>query len=115
MTKILSFLRGINVSGKKLIAMEDLRALYGELGFTNVATYIQSGNVIFETEDTDPQEIAFKISAKIEEVYNFTVPVIIRTAEEIQAVLEDNPFLKEMYIEEDRLHVTFLAEAPKPE
>ncbi|MGZ5243097.1 MAG: DUF1697 domain-containing protein [Bacteroidia bacterium] len=115
MQKILSILRGVNVSGHKRIAMEDLRALYEDLGFKNIATYIQSGNVVFETEETDPQEIARLIEAKIAEVYGFNVPVIIRTAEEIQAVLADNPFLREMYIEEDRLHVTFLSEEPKPE
>lgn len=115
MQKVVSFLRGINVSGKKLIAMEDLRALYGDLGFTNVESYIQSGNVVFESEEADSQAIAQMISDKITEAYNFTVPVIVRTAEEIRDVIEDNPFLREMYIEEDRLHVTFLAEAPKPE
>jgi uncharacterized protein (DUF1697 family) len=115
MQKILTILRGINVGGKKLIPMAELKVLYTELGFKNVNTYIQSGNVVFETDNADIAEIKNLIESKIAENYNFNVPVIIRTAQEIEAVLKDNPFLKQMYIEKDRLHITFLAEMPAPE
>jgi uncharacterized protein (DUF1697 family) len=113
MKTFLSILRGINVSGQKIIRMADLMALYEELNFKNVTTYIQSGNVVFNSNDG--KDLAKRIKQKIAKKYNFQVPVIIRTGEEMKTVLNHNPFLKEKNIETDKLHVTFLAENPKPE
>lgn len=93
--------------------MTDLRSLFEELGFRNIRTYIQSGNVIFES-------ISEKISTniiehRIQEKYNFHVPVIIRTVHEMEVVLNNNPLLCEIDIDESKLHVTFLYGVPLQE
>jgi len=64
MTTYISILRGINVSGQKLIKMDDLRKLYEILGFRDVRTYVQSGNVIFKGDDFEPSDLEQKISPK---------------------------------------------------
>ena len=72
--------------------MADLRVLYEKLGFTNITTYIQSGNVIFETKKKKNLEEI--ISKAINAQYDFDVPVIIRTVEELQTAFHNNPFTK---------------------
>jgi uncharacterized protein (DUF1697 family) len=111
MAIFLSILRGINLGGHKKILMADLKTLYEELGFTNVVTYIQSGNVVFE----NPQNINMEqaIGQKIFEKYAFEVPIIIRTLDELASLIDKNPFLKEENIQIDKLHVTFLADLPQ--
>jgi uncharacterized protein (DUF1697 family) len=115
MTIYLSILRGINVSGQKKILMADLSQLYRNLGFTDVTTYIQSGNVVFSTgEDLSAAMLCEKIEKAIREQYNFQVPVIVRTSDEIQKIAAENPFLSEKGIELEKLHVTFLGKNPQP-
>ncbi len=75
-------LRGVNVSGQKKIKMEELRKLYESLEFEQVQTYIQSGNVIFQTALTDKTEIIDKIQKQILNVFGFLVTIVIRTREE---------------------------------
>jgi uncharacterized protein (DUF1697 family) len=114
METYISILRGINVSGQKLIRMEELKTLYERLGFSDVTTFIQSGNVIFKTGLEIPvNALSEKIEKAIEEKYKFFVPVIIRTADEIQAILVSNPFLDEEDIDREKLHVTFLDADPQ--
>ena len=111
---IISMLRGINVSGQKKVPMKELKALYEELGFTRVSTYIQSGNVVFETrEKTDG--LVRKIEKALHAHFGFEVSVIHRTPEELATVLENNPFLKEKDLQADKLYVSFLAETPGAE
>lgn len=113
MNTYISILRGINVSGQKKILMADLKALYEELGFRDVVTYIQSGNVIFKTHfDASAGELAEIIDNGISGRYDFMVPVIVRTLAELKKAAELNPFLKEDNIDLEKLHVTFLANKP---
>ncbi|MEO6905006.1 MAG: DUF1697 domain-containing protein [Ginsengibacter sp.] len=112
----ISILRGINVSGQKKILMADLKALYEKLGFKNVSTYIQSGNVIFESNEKLPDtELAKKIETTIDRKYGFEVVVIIRSEEEMKGTISSNPFLKEKNSDTKRLYVTFLSEIPAKE
>ena len=114
METYISILRGINVGGQKKIRMADLKTLYERLKFKEITTYIQSGNVIFNTDKSLPrQEISKRIEEKITEKYNFIVPVIIRTKSEMVKTFSDNPFLDRKDINPERLHVTFLAGLPK--
>jgi len=114
MTIYISILRGINVGGQKKIRMEDLKALYERLGFREVRTYIQSGNVIFNTSlNIKILSLSEKIEKAIEEEYHFHVPVIMRTADEMHQILSSNPFLNEEGINWEKLHVTFLNEIPQ--
>ena len=106
--KYAAFLRGINVGGRTIIKMENLRTCLAGLGFENVKTYIQSGNVVFETSETDDQKLAEKIEAAVEQEF-FKTPVMVRSFDEIKEIVENNPFAGEEF--EDKLfHVVFLAE-----
>ena len=107
-------LRGINVSGQKKIQMTDLKALYEALKFKDITTYIQSGNIIFKaSEKTSDETLAAKIEKAIYKKYNFNVPVIIRSVEEMDNTISVNPFLKENGLNTEKLHVTFLADNPQ--
>lgn len=106
--KYVAFLRGINVGGKTIIKMELLREVFSSLGFENVKTYIQSGNVMFETRKTGDEKLAAKIEAAIEQEF-FKTPVMVRSIEEIRDSVESNPFAGEEF--EDKLfHLIFLSE-----
>ncbi|NOR88010.1 MAG: DUF1697 domain-containing protein [Bacteroidales bacterium] len=111
MIRYISILRGINVGGHKKIVMANLKVLYKELGLTNVVTYIQSGNVVFDAKnDEKPLKLALMIEQKIKEVYGFEVPIIIRTKEEIGKIVAESPYVNNEEI--DRLYVTFLSQIP---
>jgi uncharacterized protein (DUF1697 family) len=114
METYISILRGINVSGQKKVEMVGLKALFEELKFQSVKTYIQSGNVIFKTrEPADTNRIGKAIEKAIFEKYYFHVPVIVRTLQELQTVISNNPFLEKADTDVEKLHVTFLAEKPQ--
>lgn len=116
MSTFISILRGINVSGQKRILMRDLRELFEKLDFKQVQTYIQSGNVVFENNTQTPNsELAMRIEKAIEKEFNFHVPTIIRSKEELERIISSNPFLKDRSIDLKKLHVTFLSEVPTKE
>jgi uncharacterized protein (DUF1697 family) len=114
MPTYVSMLRGINVGGYKKIAMSELAALYKAAGFTNVKTYIQSGNVVFASRSTSVSRISTAIEKAIQEAFGFPVAVIIRNAEEIGKIFHRNPYLGRKGVSEDHLFVTFLSAAPAP-
>jgi uncharacterized protein (DUF1697 family) len=107
-----SMLRGINVGGHKKIKMDQLRASFEGLGFEQVKTYIQSGNVVFKAAKTSPAALGKKVETKILEDFGHSVSVIVRSANEMKQVVTGNPFLKEKGIDPDKLHVMFLSQAP---
>lgn len=109
MIAYLSFLRGINVSGQKLIKMADLKVLYEKLGLADVITYIQSGNVIFRSE-TYSSELERNIEQAIQKQYGFDVPVQVISLEELTMIANQNPFLPADDI--SSLYVTLLEELP---
>ncbi|MEM8926961.1 MAG: DUF1697 domain-containing protein [Bacteroidota bacterium] len=92
MKTYIAFLRGINVSGQKKIKMADLRASLRKQGLENVRTYIQSGNIIFETLNAKTRELEITMEKAIKLDFGFEVPVLIRTPQEIQDILNENPF-----------------------
>jgi len=107
MTKYAAFLRGINVGGKNKIKMETLREIFAALGYKNVKTYINSGNVIFETAKTDDDKLAAKIERAIQSEFSLSIKVMVRTISEIQYIIENNPFDGQFENDKD-LHVFFL-------
>lgn len=111
--KYISILRGINVSGQKKIKMADLKSLYENEGFEDVTTYIQSGNVLFNSENRNLEEIKSIIESAIRENYKFDVPVDIRTKEEYQKIIDRCPY-EEAKFEENatKVLVSFLSEEP---
>jgi uncharacterized protein (DUF1697 family) len=112
MTTYISILRGVNVSGQKLIKMDDLRKLYENLGFHNVTTYVQSGNVIFTTKDIELDKLRQKISKEIEKKYRFEVPVILLTIDKLKQIIDNNPFIKDSGKDQSALYATFLSSKP---
>jgi uncharacterized protein (DUF1697 family) len=115
MTAMICLLRGVNLGGHNMIKMEALRALCESLGHRSVQTYIQSGNVVFQTNETDAAKLAAKIESAIEKQHAFRPDVVLRTAGEMRSVVAKNPFAKRKGIEPAKLAVTFLASEPVAE
>ena len=113
MTAYVSFLRGINVGGKNRIKMAELRECLGSLGFNDVATYIASGNVLFDAPPTPDAELAASISGAIERGFDLQIPVVVRTADELCGVRNNNPLSDEAGADPKKLHVYFLDAAPQ--
>ena len=110
MKTYVSLLRGINVSGQKIIKMVDLKSLYESLSLENVETYIQSGNVVFKSAENDTAKLSTAIENAIRNKYGFDVPVQVITKQEVNSVVENLPFQGELAF--NRLFVTFLSEIP---
>jgi uncharacterized protein (DUF1697 family) len=115
MTSLVSLLRGINVSGHNMIKMAELKMLYESLGFRNVTTYIQSGNVIFQSEKRDSGSVEAIIERAIERKFGFPVTVIARKPAELAGIIKANPFSGSGKIDETRLYITLLKTKPAPE
>src|ERR1700722_15591899 len=103
MTTYVAMLRGINVSGHKIIKMERLREAFAELGFKNVRTYVQSGNVVFETEDA-AAGLSAKIEKKILKDFGFDVPTLTKWGTEMAEIVKRNPLVKDKTIDPTKLH-----------
>ena len=101
------------MSGQKKVPMKELVPLYKELNFTGITTYVNSGNVVFSTDLIDLNLVRNRIQKGIFKKFGFEVPVIIRTKNEIQKTVSNNPFLQMKNIDLDKLHVTFLSEIPE--
>lgn len=112
MSLSVSMLRGINVGGQKMIRMETLREIYQGLGFTKVRSYVQSGNIIFESIERNQTILAKRIEAQIEQTCGYHVSVFIRQAQELKETLTGNPFINDRNEDPRKLHVTFLYHVP---
>lgn len=109
MNTYISILRGINVGGKNKVRMVELRSLYENIGFKNVQSYIQSGNVVFLAKSTKPKHLEAQIVKEIQAAFGYDVSVIVRTLDVWEATVHNNPFTKDTEKEEKFLHVTFLS------
>ncbi len=114
MNKYIALLRGINVSGQKKIKMTDLQTLFESLSFSEVKTYIQSGNVIFSAKENKKEVNENKITAAIKHNFGFPVDVIVVTPQELESLIINNPFVKKKK-DIDKLHVVFLSNVPLKE
>ena len=92
--------------------MDALRNLYDNLGFHNVSTYIQSGNVIFRSNDIDTHKLEQKIFRQIEKEFRFEVPIFVLSVDKLKYIIDNNPFLKDTNKDMAFLHVTFLSSKP---
>ncbi len=110
--KYIALLRGVNVGRHNKIKMAELIAIFESLNLEGIKTYLQSGNVVFESEAVDESEIKGDIESKISETCGFSINTILRTADKWKHIVYDNPLLKEPNIEFDKLHVTFLSDIP---
>lgn len=111
--KYIAFLRGINVSGQKKMKMADLRHSLEKEGFQNVSTYIQSGNVVLESGEQNVAIIKKKLEDIIERDFGFQVPTLLKTLNELNEILKENPFGN--IGEKKNLYFALLYDKPKEE
>lgn len=90
-TRLVALLRGINVSGSNIIKMADLREMFAKAGMKNVATYIQSGNVVFDSPGAGVSDTEKVLEAGIRDTFGFNVNVIVRNAEDLSTALSGVP------------------------
>lgn len=116
----IALLRGINVGGKNKIKMADLKCSMEAIGLCHVKTYIQSGNVLFESNEGE-ELLRKKIEQKIEEDFGLSINVILRTASELEWILQNCPFSKERIAEAEStsegesLYVSMMTQIPAQE
>ena len=106
----IALLRGINIGSRQRVSMPELRALLEELGYGDVRTLVQSGNVVF-TSRAAPATLERKLEKEIEKHLGVDPKVVVRTRDELAAVIEANPFPDTANAPKN-LHVTFLAGEP---
>ena len=107
----IALLGGINVGGHT-VKMEHLRQLFTQLGFANVRSYIQTGNVFFETPQEDRQVLTQMIEAHLQQALGYSVPVLLRTIAELEQIVDLNPFQHLDVTPDMRLCVVFLGDPP---
>lgn len=115
MHKYVSLIRGINVGGQKKILMKELKFMFLNIGFENVETYIQSGNVVFDSSISIKSEIQEKIEKEILKKFNFQVSVCVLNKFDVKTAFSSNPFLLNKNIDIKYLSITFLNDLPKNE
>jgi uncharacterized protein (DUF1697 family) len=115
MNVYIALLRGINVSGHNKIKMVELRKLFTDLNFSDVTTYIQSGNVIFTSIEKDISKIERNIKEAIKHQFDYDVKVLVITKKDIETVFGSNPFLKTQDPDITKLCVTFISDFPTSE
>lgn len=112
MTKYVALLRGINVGGRT-VKMDLLRKMFESLGYSEVATLLASGNVVFEAGAGSAAAIKTKIEKEIAKTFDFDVHIILRSEQEIHALIKSDPFKGVKVTPKTRLYITFLSEKPK--
>jgi uncharacterized protein (DUF1697 family) len=108
MNSYIALLRGINVSGHNLIKMTTLKTCFQELDFQNIKTYLQSGNIEFQSSMDDTKMMGDIIKQKIEQEFGLTIPVLVITLDHLEKVISHNPFLNDSLKDPAFFHVTFL-------
>jgi uncharacterized protein (DUF1697 family) len=112
MSTCVSLLRGINVGPTRTVKMADLVTLYRSLGLKNVRTYLNSGNVLFDSPRNDQENLPALLEKQITRTVGFPVKVLVRTGDELDRVITSNPFLQTISRDTAKLYVTFISENP---
>lgn len=107
MTRYVAFLRAINVGGHT-VKMPELKRLFEEMGFTDVSTFIASGNVIFEADSDDTAELEHTIEQALEQALGYEVITFLRTLPEVAAIAEHMPFIEAEFEAGAVLYIVFL-------
>ena len=111
MNKVIALLRGINVGGNSILPMKELKVILGELGCQKVQTYIQSGNVVFETDFSNLSEFSLLLRSAINTRFGFEPFVFLMNVDKLQDAVLKNPFPVDA-ANENALHIGFLAGIP---
>jgi uncharacterized protein (DUF1697 family) len=112
--KYVALLRGINVGGHNKIKMEELREMFSSLGFEDVKSYINSGNIIFKGRKTTHDKLVTKIEKAIEKTFSLQIKVVVRESSEISNLVSNNPF-EDKISDDQNLFVAFLENELSPE
>lgn len=112
-TRWLALLRGINVGGKKVIPMADLRGIFDAAGFAGVTTYIQSGNVLFDSSESRGPKLERELEEHLARSLGYEVPVVLRTVEEVRGLVGSEPFAGRPSGPDVKWYAAFLKEAPR--
>ena len=112
MTTFVSLFRGINVGGHQMVRMDALKELYASLGFKDIVTYIQSGNIVFTSEDADLSQLPRLIEDGFAQKFGFHAKVMVRTSDELKDIVDNNPFQNQPMKESKWVVVMFLATRP---
>ena len=107
--RYVALLRGINIGGANQMKMDDLKAVFSKLGFENVKSYINSGNLAFDCKKTSENKLIDKIETAVESRLGRRVHIMIREQNEIERILKNNPF-DGQYESHKHMHVLFLKE-----
>jgi uncharacterized protein (DUF1697 family) len=110
MSTYIALLRGINVGGKNILPMKDLLEIFKEMGFTDVNSYIQSGNVVFHSRTKCSNKTAVEVASRIEDRHGIAPTVLLLAASELAAALENNPYEVQ---DGKTVHFYFLSSIPK--
>jgi uncharacterized protein (DUF1697 family) len=106
-----AFLRAINTTGR-FVRMERLRRAFKAIGFAQVQTYIQSGNILFESESTDRRSLENQIEYGLQGILGFPVPTFVRTSQELIEIIDQQPFAEP---DNYTIYVIFVHAEPPPE
>ena len=112
MTAFVSLFRGINVGGQRKVRMDELKGLHESLGLKDVIPYIQSGSVVFKSDETDVERLRRQIEDSFEKKFGFRAEVIVRTAAELREIIDKNPFQGQQDKAPNWVVVMFLATHP---
>ena len=99
----LALLRGINVSGHNMMKMEALKSMLESVGFQNVQTYIQSGNVLVDSDEENAASVGFKIKQEIFAAFGHEVPVVVVSQNDLENCFKNNPYLKEKEVDTQKI------------
>jgi uncharacterized protein (DUF1697 family) len=113
MNTFICLLRGINVSGHKLIKMKELQRMFESLGYLDVKTFIQSGNIVFKTKQIDIQILTNQIHKQILVTFGFDVHVTIISSAELERIYKTNPFSINETFEIEKMLLTLLSGVPE--
>jgi len=108
-------LRAVNLGKRNQVSMPILRQVLSDAGFTDVATYVQSGNVVARSSHRSPATVAERVRDLVKAEFGLDVPVVVRTPEQLERVVAANPFPQAAAERPNILHVMFLGGVPKPE
>ena len=112
MPRYIVFLRGINLAGKRRVPMAELRAVLADASYEDVATLLQSGNVVL-TSGVDPKALEHEVASKLQDAFGFRIGVVVRTRDELADVIAHNPLGAEAD-DPARYQVSFLSSEPDP-
>jgi uncharacterized protein (DUF1697 family) len=113
MNTYVALLRGINVGGHKKVPMADLKKLLSTMGYSDVQTLLNSGNVVFRCKSTPTGQLEKTLETAIEKHFGFRVPVILRSGDDFKQLVDSEPFAGTEVTKNTRLYLSFLKNEAK--